>query len=165
MSLWVVLLSWLGLFMHRSSDGGSSWDGWSRLTLARMTQPFPCVPSTPQQASPGVFSWRWQDRRREWKCVSISSGLCSNHICLPLMCKAPPSIREGGATGRQGLSEAHEPLLVTRLSRSIVLNKNCSSLRGILVPAVNTIIFFTLLHLVFALQLIKQQNSPGHNIL
>ena len=40
--------------------------------------------------------------------------------------------------------------------------KTVPSLGGMLVPAVKTIVCFTLLHLVPALHLITQQNSPGY---
>lgn len=145
---------------------GHLGDGWSRMTPAGMTASSLCL-SDLQQASSGVLSWWWQDKRRAWKCASIFFvPLCV--LCL-LSGPGPESMWEARGKGMAAAKHTKPGLLVQSITCIMFSNNYCPrqtvpSLRGILIPA-KTIICFTLLHLVPALHLIKLQNSPRYDIL
>ena len=139
--------------------------GWSRMPLT-----FFHVALIYSQASP----WRvlmvvdTQDKKesedvQEFFLASASISLLSSHSHGPAWSQCGKHCR------RTWLLTAWEAGDVSAIHHShhvfqevFSSAKTVPSLGGMLVPAVKTIVCFTLLHLVPALHLITQQNSPGY---
>lgn len=165
MSLWVILLILAGL-VHVSVI---SW--WVILGMARRMAQLSsmCLSDWSSRLAQACCHSGGRTEEREWKCVSIFSRplLVSRLLSTWASPEAAGEALRKGRTmrhhGKLGLSA--QCIIYTMSLKKYFPKQRLFPLRGILVPAVKTIVCFIRVHMVPALYLIKQQNSPGYDIL
>lgn len=166
----MVLLILVGLTHSGSPAGGPSWGwltwdslGWDDPFFHVSLDPCPLCRLTQERSGGGRIE------ERVWKRACFFPALlASRSLSSPLYGRAwsphgrhPREAWLPGSAGSGAVSAAVTHTCLRTMSSSA---ETVPSLRGILVPAVKTIVCLPLLHLVPTLHLIKRQNNPGYDI-